>query len=95
MWEGDRKVVKRSGKDESIWVVIQLCMEAMPGISLYSYPYLNQQKCCVFLIIPYVFSSTKLEKRAEQIQPGREGGGREREGVGGSREKWPKQCMHI
>jgi hypothetical protein len=46
-------------------------MEAMHN--LYSYPYLNWQKCFVFLIIAYVFSSTKLEKRAEQILPGSEG----------------------
>jgi hypothetical protein len=42
-------------------------MEAMLGISLYSCPYLNKQKCYVFLIIAYVFSSTKLENRAEQV----------------------------
>jgi hypothetical protein len=41
LWEGDWDVVKRSGRDESIWVVIHMCMEAMLGISLYSYPYLN------------------------------------------------------
>jgi hypothetical protein len=29
-------------------------------------------RCFVFLIIAYVFSSTKLEKRAEQVLPGRE-----------------------
>jgi hypothetical protein len=45
-------------------------MEVMLGISLYSYPYLNQQKRSVFLIIAYVYSSTKLEKRAEQVLPG-------------------------
>jgi hypothetical protein len=28
----------------------------------------------VFLIIVYVFSSTKLEKKAEQVMPGSEGG---------------------
>jgi hypothetical protein len=33
--------VKWSGKDELIRVVIHLCMEAVLGISLYSYPYLN------------------------------------------------------
>jgi hypothetical protein len=38
LWEGDWEVVKRSGRDESIRVVIHLCMEAMLGISLYSYP---------------------------------------------------------
>jgi hypothetical protein len=41
IWEGDWEVVKRSGRDELIQVVIHLCMEAMLGISLYSCPYLN------------------------------------------------------
>jgi hypothetical protein len=45
-------------------------MEAMLGISLCSYPYLNWQKRYVFLIIAYVYSSTELEKRAEQVMPG-------------------------
>jgi hypothetical protein len=74
--------MKRSGRDESVWVVTHLGMEAMLGISLYS---------C--LIIAYVYSSTKLEKRAEQVLPGSEGSvGRK---GGDSGEKWPKQCMHI
>jgi hypothetical protein len=47
-------------------------MEEMLGISLYNYPYLNYQKCYVFLIIAYVYSSTKLEKRADQILLGSE-----------------------
>jgi hypothetical protein len=51
-------------------------METMLGISLCSYPYLNQQKCLVFLVIAYVFSSTKLGKRAEQVLPGSEEWGR-------------------
>jgi hypothetical protein len=37
----------------------------------------------VFLIIAYVFSSTKLVIRAEQILPGSEGRWGEREGAGG------------
>jgi hypothetical protein len=45
-------------------------MEAMLGISLNSYPYLNYQKRFVFLIIACTLSSTKLEIRAEQILPG-------------------------
>jgi hypothetical protein len=49
-------------------------MEAMLGISLYSYPYLNQQKHFVFLIIAYVFSLTKLKIRAKQVLPGSEEG---------------------
>jgi hypothetical protein len=48
-----------------------MCIEAMLGISLYSYPYLKLAKLYVFLIIPCVFSSTKLEnKRVEQVLPG-------------------------
>jgi hypothetical protein len=37
--------VKRYGRDERIWVVvIHMCMEAMIGISLYSYLYLKLVK---------------------------------------------------
>jgi hypothetical protein len=32
---GRRPGVKRSGRDETMWVVIYICMEAMLGISLY------------------------------------------------------------
>jgi hypothetical protein len=74
IWEGEQELVKRSGRDELILVVTHLCMEAILEISLYSYPYLNWQKCFVFLIIAYVFSSPKLEKRAEQVLPGSEEG---------------------
>jgi hypothetical protein len=62
-------------------------MEAMLGISLYSYSYLNYQKHFVFLIIAYVFSLTKLEKKEEQVLPGSKGDWGEREKVGGRREK--------
>jgi hypothetical protein len=47
-------------------------MEAMLGISLYSYLYLKLANtlCLIF----YVLSSTKVEnKRVEQVLPGREG----------------------
>jgi hypothetical protein len=56
-----------------------MCLEAMLGISLYSYPYLKlAKKHC----LSYIFSSTKLEKRAEEVLPGSEGGRGEREEVG-------------
>jgi hypothetical protein len=87
--------VKRSGRDESVRVVIHFCMEAMLGISLYSYTYLNWQKFYFLLIIAYVFSSTKLEKRAEQVLPRSEWGGQEKKTARGKGVKWPKQCMHI
>jgi hypothetical protein len=47
----------------------------------------------VFLTIAYVFSSTKLEIKAEQVLPGRSGGWGGEEG--GSGEKWLKHCMHM
>jgi hypothetical protein len=43
----------------------------------------------------YVFSSTKLEIRAEQFLPGSEGMLGGEGGMVGSGKKWPKQCMHM
>jgi hypothetical protein len=86
LWEGDLEVVKRSGRDESFWVVIYKCMDTMLAISLYIYLYLKLPEMLCLSYFFYVFSSTKLEKRAEQVLPGSERGRGER---------WPKQCMHI
>jgi hypothetical protein len=62
--------VKRSGRDEPVWVVIHMRMKAMLGISLYSYFYHKLEKHYVFLFILHIFSPTKLEnKRAEQALP--------------------------
>jgi hypothetical protein len=41
LWKRDQEVVKRSGRDEPIWVVVHMCMETTQGISLYSYLYLT------------------------------------------------------
>jgi hypothetical protein len=40
--------VRRSGRDEPIWVVIHMCMEATQEISLYSYLYLELAKMAYF-----------------------------------------------
>jgi hypothetical protein len=37
IWEGDQEVVKRSDRDDPMWVAIHMCMEAMLGISLDRY----------------------------------------------------------
>jgi hypothetical protein len=64
--------VWRSGKDEPMWVVIYMCLEAMLGISVYRYLYLKLAKCYIFLIISYAFSSTKLENKGwKKILPGK------------------------
>jgi hypothetical protein len=87
LWEGDPEAVKRSGRDEPIWVVIYICMEAMLGISLYSYSYLKLAKtlCLSYCCLCFLFKI------------GEEGrtGSAWKQGVGGKGEKWPKQCMHI
>jgi hypothetical protein len=76
LWEGDEEVVKRSGRDEPIWVVLCMCMEATLGISLYSYPYLKLAKTPCFSYYLLRFSSTKLEnKRVEQVLPRGRGDG--------------------
>jgi hypothetical protein len=46
-----------------MWVAIHKHMEATLRISLYSYLYPKLEKLFVFLIIVYVFSSRKSEKR--------------------------------
>jgi hypothetical protein len=62
IWEGDQEVVNSSGRDELIHIVIYLYMEAMLVISLFSYPYLNLQKCFVLLIIAYVYLQLNWRK---------------------------------
>jgi hypothetical protein len=62
--------VKRSGRDEPMWVVIHMYMEAMLGNSLYSNLYLKLAKmlCLSYYLLCFLFK--KLEKRAEQDLPG-------------------------
>jgi hypothetical protein len=71
--------VKRSGRDESIWVVIHMCMEAMLGISLYSYLYLKLAKTLSFLL-SLCFLFNKIRE-----QQGGTGSARKQrwEGIGG------------
>jgi hypothetical protein len=68
LWEGNEGVVKRTGRDEPIWVVIYICMKTTQRISLYSYGYLKLTKCGVLL--SFVFSSIKSEnRRVEHVLP--------------------------
>jgi hypothetical protein len=55
--------MKRSGRDESIWVVTHMCMEAMLGICLYSYPYLKLAK---MLCLSYYCLCLLFNKIGEQ-----------------------------
>jgi hypothetical protein len=80
IWDGDWEVVKRSGRDESVRVVIHLCMEAMLGISLYSYPYLKLAKT---LCLSYYCLCLLLKKIGEEERTGsawKRGGEEEKKG---------------
>jgi hypothetical protein len=50
--------VKSSGTDEPMWVVIYICMEAMLGISLYSYLYVKLAKmlCVSYYLLCFLFN---------------------------------------
>jgi hypothetical protein len=66
LWEEDQEVVKSSGRKEPMWVAIHKCMEATVGIFLYP-------KLAIMVYLSYYllgFSSTKSEKRAEEVLPG-------------------------
>jgi hypothetical protein len=64
-WEGDQEVVKRSGRDKPIQVAIHMCMEAMLGISLYSYLYLQRAK---MVCLPYYFLFSLQQKSENKRQ---------------------------
>jgi hypothetical protein len=75
-------VVKRSGRDESIWVVIHMCMEAMLGISLYSYPYVKLAKtlCLSHYCLWLLYNEIAEEGRTGSVWKREESGGDERGG---------------
>jgi hypothetical protein len=54
--EGDQEVVKRSGRDESVRVVIHKCMETTLGVSLYSYPDLKLAKTLLHISLMFLFN---------------------------------------
>jgi hypothetical protein len=68
--------VKRSDRDESIVVVIHLYMEAMLGISLYSYPYFKLAKMLCLSYYCYVcLLFNKIVKEGRTGFPGSVDGG--------------------
>jgi hypothetical protein len=69
-------------------------METMLGISLYGYLYLKLAKMLYLSYYLLCFSSTKLEKKSEQVLPGsgvRAKGGR----LGAGGEMPPKMYTHM
>jgi hypothetical protein len=90
-WEDDLEVVKRSGTDEPMPVVIHMCMKAMIGISLYSYLYLKVEKtlCLSYYCLCLLFNKIEEEGRTGSAWRGRGRGAR------GRAERWLKQCIQI
>jgi hypothetical protein len=82
--------VTRSGRDEPIWVAIHMLMEAMLGISLYSYLYLKLAKmqCLSYYLLSFLFNKIRE-------QESRTGSAQKRRGIGGEGERWPKQSIHM
>jgi hypothetical protein len=83
----ERGLVKRSDRDEPMWVVIHKCMEAMLGISLCSYLYLKLAKMLCFSYYLLCFLFNKIRE-----QEGRTGSAQKQEVWG---RRWPKQCTHM
>jgi hypothetical protein len=67
LWESDWEVVKRSGRDESIWVVMHMCIEAMLEISLCIYRYLKLAKmlCLSYYLLCFLFNKIGKEGRTD------------------------------
>jgi hypothetical protein len=63
----DQKVVKKSGRDEAMWVVIQMCMEEMLGISLYIdlYVKLTKTLCLSYCLLCFLFNKIVEEGGTE------------------------------
>jgi hypothetical protein len=59
--------MKRSGRDEPMWIVIHMYMEAMLGISLYSYPYLKLAKTLYlsYYLLCFLFNKIREQKWGE------------------------------
>jgi hypothetical protein len=71
--------VKRSGRDESIWVVTYFCMKAMLGISLI----LTSKNVFLFLLLLMSSLQQNWRKGQNRFCLDMRGGGEERKGEGG------------
>jgi hypothetical protein len=82
IWEGDQELLKRSGRDESTWVVTHLYMEAMLGISLQ----LSLSQLAKIVYFSYYCLCFLFDKSRDKGRTGsawkRRGSRGEREGVG-------------
>jgi hypothetical protein len=85
LWVGDQEVVKRSDRDEAMWVAIHKLMIASLGICLHTYLYVKLAKTLSFLLSP-MFCRQQNQRRRGQNRFCLEAG------LG---ERWPKQRIHM
>jgi hypothetical protein len=78
VWEVDKEVMKRSGRDQPIWVVIHKCMKAMLRISLYLYLKLAKTLCLSYYCLCILFNKIGEEGRT---------GSAWKQGMGGERQE--------
>jgi hypothetical protein len=57
----DQEVVKRSCREEPMWVAVHKCMEARLGISQYSYLYLKLAKNVMSYLLSFLFNKIRRE----------------------------------
>jgi hypothetical protein len=69
--------VKRSGRDEPMWVIILMCMETVLGISLYSYLYLKLPKMLSLSYYRLCFLFNKIREQEGRIGSAPKWGGLE------------------
>jgi hypothetical protein len=82
LWEGNQEVMKKSGRDEPMWVAKHKCMEGMQGISLDSCLYLKLVKtiCLSYYRLCFHFNKTGEQEVGTNSAQTRGGGKRVEEG---------------
>jgi hypothetical protein len=75
--EDDQQVVKNSGRNEPVWVVIHMCMEARLGISLYRYLCLKLAKmvCLSYYHLYFLFNKIGEQEGRTSSAPRKVGKG--------------------
>jgi hypothetical protein len=71
--------MKKCGRDEPIWIVIHMRVEATLGISLYSCLYLKLAKNAMFFLLSLMFSLQQNQRTRGQNRICRKWGGGNRE----------------
>jgi hypothetical protein len=78
--------VKRSDRNEPMWIAIYICMEVMLGLYLYSYLYLKLAKMLCLSYYPLCFLFNKIREQED-----RTGSAQKLAGAG----RWQTMYTHV